>query len=48
MNAQLKENFYSHTMIENKIAGLIPDIKAGKVSPYQVGTELITDYLASQ
>jgi LAO/AO transport system kinase len=45
MNDQLKENFYSHTMIENKIADLIPDIKEGKVSPYQVGTDLVQGYL---
>jgi LAO/AO transport system kinase len=48
MNDQLKENFYSNTMIENKIADLIPAIKEGKVSPYQVGTELVQDYLISQ
>jgi len=45
MNDLLKENFYSNAMIENKITDLIPDIRAGKVSPYHAGGELVKGYL---
>jgi len=45
MNDMLKENFYSNTIIKNKLNNLIPEIKKGKISPYQAGTELMQNYL---
>jgi LAO/AO transport system kinase len=45
MNDMLKEDFYSNAMIENRLNHLISEIKAGKLSPYQAGTELVQTYL---
>ena len=45
MNDMLKEHFYSNPIIENKIDGLISNIRAGKISPYQAGGELVKGYL---
>jgi len=41
VNEQLKTSFYSNPKIENKISNLIPEIRNGKISPYQAGTELV-------
>jgi LAO/AO transport system kinase len=48
MNDQLKENFYSHTLIEQKVNTLIPEIQKGTISPFKAGSELVQDFLASQ
>jgi len=45
MNDLLKEHFYSNTKNENKINEIIPEIRAGKVSPYQAGGALVQSYL---
>jgi len=37
IDSTLKENFYSNSNIQNKIDLLIPDIKSGKITPYQAG-----------
>jgi LAO/AO transport system kinase len=41
INDLLQENFYSNKLIDNKINKLIPEIRAGKVSPYQAGIEMV-------
>jgi len=45
INDLLQENFYSNKLIEHKINDLIPEIRAGKVSPYHAGIELVKEYL---
>ena len=45
MNHLLKEHFYSNAVMESNISALIPEIRAGKSSPYQAGSKLIQDYL---
>jgi len=45
MNDLLKENFYSNSGVETDLLTLVPDIKEGKVSPYQAGTNLVQHYL---
>jgi LAO/AO transport system kinase len=45
MNEQLKENFYSNVMIETRINSLLSEIREGRISPYQAGTELVQRYL---
>ena len=47
INDLLKENFYSNAMVESKLNRLILEIKEGKVSPYEAGTELVDVYLHS-
>jgi len=44
INDLLKENFYANTMIDNKLNHLIPEIRAGKISPYWAGTDLVKHY----
>ena len=41
INDLLKENFYSNSMVENELIRLLPEIRAGKFSPYQAGMELV-------
>jgi len=41
INDLLQENFYSNKLVEEKINNLIPEIRAGKVSPYHAGIELV-------
>jgi len=45
MNDLLKENFYSNTMINNRINSLLSEIRAGRISPYHAGTELVQQFL---
>jgi LAO/AO transport system kinase len=45
MNHLLKENFYSNTSVENALDKIVADIRAGKLSPYQAGTNLIQNFL---
>jgi LAO/AO transport system kinase len=45
MTDQLKENFYSHTLIEKKVKTLIPEIQKGTISPFKAGTHLVQEYL---
>jgi len=45
INHLLKERFYSNTLIENDLNNLIPEIRAGKISPYQAGGQLVQGYL---
>jgi hypothetical protein len=47
MNDMLKDNFYSNTMVKRKLNNIIFEIKEGNVSPYQLGTELVHQYLKS-
>jgi len=48
MNHLLKENFYSNTTIENNLNSLIPEIREGKISPYQAGAHLVQHYLKKE
>ncbi|MDR0206801.1 MAG: methylmalonyl Co-A mutase-associated GTPase MeaB [Bacteroidales bacterium] len=41
INDLLKESFYSNKKNETKINKLLPQIRAGKVSPYHAGIELV-------
>jgi len=45
MNDLIKENFFSNPRIENRINNLLPQIKEGKISPYQAGSDLVQNYL---
>jgi len=45
MNDLLKENFFSNAMIENRINSLLSEIRDGKISPYQAGSELVQKFL---
>jgi LAO/AO transport system kinase len=47
INDLLKENFYAGTMIEGCINNLLSEIRTGKISPYQAGTELVKMKLQS-
>ncbi|MCL1851011.1 MAG: methylmalonyl Co-A mutase-associated GTPase MeaB [Bacteroidetes bacterium] len=44
MNDMLKDNFYSNAMVVKKLNNIISEIKKGKLSPYQAGTELVQKY----
>jgi LAO/AO transport system kinase len=45
MNQLLHEHFYSNTSVENSLSHLVPEIRAGKISPYHAGSNLVQDYL---
>jgi len=45
MNEMLKENFYSNELVESNINSLLSEIRGGKVSPYQAGTDLVQKFL---
>ena len=45
INLLLKEHFYADNTVENQLNNLIPEIRAGKVSPYQAGSHLVDLYL---
>jgi LAO/AO transport system kinase len=45
MNDMLKERFYSNNIVDNKVNLLIPEIREGKISPYQAGNALVWEYL---
>jgi len=45
MNDLLKEDFYANTTIESNIDIVTPEIRAGKISPYHAGSELVHNHL---
>jgi LAO/AO transport system kinase len=45
MNHLLKEHFYSNTEIENSLNQLVSEIRAGNISPYNAGSNLVQLYL---
>ena len=44
MNDMLKENFYSNPIIDNNLNNMITEIRKGKISPFQAGTDLLQRY----
>lgn len=47
MESSLKSTFYANSNVQSEISRLLPSIKAGKISPYQAGSELLNLYQKS-
>lgn len=43
----LKDNFYNHPAVKEQIEKLIPEIKSGKITPYQAGGLVLQVYQSS-